>query len=524
MAEGLEQSEEQNNLMIITPSQLPEVNVEGVSRRHSVGSMLQQERSVIDAIQRPGSSKRGRDDDEEEDKWVKVGRFGKRNRSHRGSSVEENIEVKIEAYITSANELPKQFAFARFLKENNISEILHIKYMNPYKIWIHFGNERSLDKLSTCQTAVDNGWKVYKTLEVSSSYGVIRKVELDLNDEEVKKSITSDVELLVAKRLARRSDDGSGWTPSECVRLCFRGSSLPPYIYVYGIRVKVDPYTFPVTQCSLCWTFGHPRKMCPRKKVVCPKCSKHHENCETTTFVCVNCNGNHIALSKKCPAYLKERKLRTIMADFNCTYRRALTMYVAEMSPSKNEASPDLGRSRSHSNARTFYPRLGHSMEDIEFRLDIPEPQPSTSYASAVINASSPNNKRKLSKDTEQEKKLTERPKKSKENKKKVHKQQISEGFMHEWECICSDSDCAASSDKMPNNEKCQERIGRRRTDKQENTSFDKIFTTLKNIFFNYQDTIENKIIAAVKLGTEWLVSFLAKHFRDLPFIKSFLS
>ncbi|CAG5020343.1 unnamed protein product [Parnassius apollo] len=62
---------------------------------------------------------------------------------------------------------------------------------------------------------------------------------------------------------------------------------------------------------------------------MCPKCGGEHENCDTKTFKCVNCSGSHMALAETCPAYLKERRLRELMAEFNCTYRRALTIYVA---------------------------------------------------------------------------------------------------------------------------------------------------------------------------------------------------
>ncbi|CAG4992193.1 unnamed protein product [Parnassius apollo] len=62
---------------------------------------------------------------------------------------------------------------------------------------------------------------------------------------------------------------------------------------------------------------------------MCPKCGGEHENCDTKTFKCVNCSGTHMALARTCPAYLKERRVRELMAEFNCTYRRALIIYVA---------------------------------------------------------------------------------------------------------------------------------------------------------------------------------------------------
>ncbi|CAG4956134.1 unnamed protein product [Parnassius apollo] len=74
---------------------------------------------------------------------------------------------------------------------------------------------------------------------------------------------------------------------------------------------------------------GSHSQVCPFKKTICPKCGGEYDNCDTKTFKCVNCSGCHMALARTCPAYLKERRLRELMAEFNCTYRRALTIYVA---------------------------------------------------------------------------------------------------------------------------------------------------------------------------------------------------
>lgn len=466
-------------------------------------------------------TKRGREEDE--DLWTQVRRYGKRI-SRRGSYEKtDEVEIKMEAYITSAGtELPKQFAFARFLKDNMITDVLHIKFINPYKILIQLENEVSLEKLMTCQAAIDKGWRIHKALEVESSYGVIRKVEIDLEEEEILKNISCVAELLSVKRLARRSNDGTGWSASECVRLCFKGSSLPPYVYVHGIRVRVEPYTFPVTQCSLCWAFGHPRKMCPRKKVVCPKCSKHHENCEAATFVCVNCTGNHIALSKKCPVYLKERKIRSIMADFNCTYRKALTMYVPEMNPVQPDSEsidfPLL------SQAKTQRTKLGPSVEDQDFNLDMLESQATSTYATAV-KSTCPNNKERHPKELNQNKNEPgkNKKKKNKQDNKNTHNQTVNDLFTYDWDCCCSDSDCGVGPEKDTNEMNTHERKERRRIIHEEKSSFQKLLETLNQIFFRQQGTFLDKFKTAAKIGIKWLVSFLAKHLSDLPFIKYFL-
>lgn len=75
--------------------------------------------------------KRMRDDgsseiDEEEDKqweWHTVTRSGKKGKKiHK-----EDVEV----YVSSLEILPKQFAMARFLKENGITSKRRVKYLSP---------------------------------------------------------------------------------------------------------------------------------------------------------------------------------------------------------------------------------------------------------------------------------------------------------------------------------------------------------------------------------------------------------
>ncbi|KAL4713731.1 hypothetical protein ACJJTC_004262 [Scirpophaga incertulas] len=152
--------------------------------------------------------------------------------------------------------------------------------------WTVVNDEDSAITLKECSELLDMGWRIQKAMEVSQSYGVIRDVDLDLSDEEVFNNIScpEPAVLISSKRLSRRSPNNDGWTPCETVKLCFKGSALPPYVLIYDMRVKVEPYVFPVTQCSHCWKMGHSFKMCPTKKIVCPKCGNNHANCESTTF------------------------------------------------------------------------------------------------------------------------------------------------------------------------------------------------------------------------------------------------
>lgn len=278
---------------------------------------------------------------------------------------QEMIEEEAQVLATCSNIMPKQFALAKLFQQHNVNGIRRVKYVHQYKILITFENITHADRFIQCQAFSELGWRCRKTTEVGISFGIIRDIDLEVTEEDIMKNICCDVDLLYAKRLNKRNYNGgvaSGWIQCEAIRLAFRGPALPAYVSIHGMRVKVIPYVFPVTQCSRCWKFGHTRLLCSSTKVVCPKCTKNHENCESTSFRCVNCTGNHMALQKICPVFKKEKILRELMSDFNCTYRKALTLYVPP--------SPILGKQQSQDQMPIDVSRLQKSQMETERAIE----------------------------------------------------------------------------------------------------------------------------------------------------------
>ncbi|XP_053624904.1 uncharacterized protein LOC128683366 [Plodia interpunctella] len=265
-----------------------------------------------------------------------------RSNSHKGqvepSRGESQYIERYEVCITSLEILPKQMAMAKLLRGENISNILRIKYKSPYKVLIQVEDEETAEKLLGCQKILNMGCRCQMTTETSFCYGIVKNVDLDMTEKDLVDVVESSAEVVSIKRLNRIDADGK-WVPSETIRLCFKGTILPPYITAYGCRFKVDTYIFPVTQCSGCWKFGHVVKFCPTKKIVCPKCGENHENCEIKEFSCANCKGSHLALDKICPIYQKEKLIRSIMSKNNTTYRKALLIYKEEMAEKEESES-----------------------------------------------------------------------------------------------------------------------------------------------------------------------------------------
>lgn len=318
---GDNRNEEVNNSLEVTA----EINLCGAIMSSEGKMQLHEEMSS--SVGR----KRSRPVDEEEI-WTEVGRKGKVMARSLNNGIERQPEEQIEISMTSRKEkLPKQIGLARILKKENILDVAQIKYVSAYKILFKFHNEDSAEKLIRCQYFIEKEYKCQKTFEVGVSYGVLKNIDLDLSEEDISQFLESDIPIIGIKRLQRRKYESDVFEDSESIRLCFKGPELPSYVYTYGTKVKVEPYVFSVTQCSNCWRFGHNHKTCSNK-IACPKCGKSHPNCETTTFKCVNCSGQHMSLAKVCPVYLQERKLRKIMAEQNCTYKKAQSMNVPPVS------------------------------------------------------------------------------------------------------------------------------------------------------------------------------------------------
>lgn len=248
---------------------------------------------------------------------------------------EANNEMKYEVCITSTENLPKQMALARLLRCQNIKNIIRIKYKSYNKVLIQFQEKEDANKLLQCKTILDMGWRCQFVNELSLSYGVVRGVDLDLNEKDILDILECTTEIVSVKRLRRMNSEGK-WIESESVRVCFQGKNLPSYLYAYDCRLKVEPYVFPVTQCSGCWQFGHVTKYCPTKKRLCPKCGGGHENCSISEIVCLNCKGNHLVLDKTCPLFLKEKTIRYIMSMEQVTYRKALQIFLEKQRGSIN--------------------------------------------------------------------------------------------------------------------------------------------------------------------------------------------
>ncbi|XP_046976363.1 uncharacterized protein LOC124542460 [Vanessa cardui] len=446
------------------------------------------------------NARRKRQREDEEDSWTVYSRNKKQNRRKVSKNYLEEEEDKIEVCITSKDKIPKKIELARCLKNENIVSIYKVKYATPYKIFVLFDDEINAEKLVTSKAFQEKGWKCYKSQEVSLSYGTIKDIELDVDVKDIHGSISSDIDIISIKRLLRRDSQTSKWTESETIRLGFKGSSLPPYIYIHGMKVKVERYVFQVTQCSKCWRYGHTQKFCSSKKIICPKCAGNHSNCETTYYKCINCSGQHTAFLRTCPVYRKEKRIRELMAEFNCTYKRATTIYVPPSAPpSKVTLDED------------NFPVFTTQREPIEQR-DIDQPNESSkTYAEVTKSASEYRGYSKHTRKCDNTKKNTESPQKKRSRPRNTM----------DWDMS---SDSETNTQEMPNFKSAQKEdsySSNRRND--ESLSFKLLLEKLRRIIFSRRSPLNDKIMQACELMWNWAITWCINKITEFPVLKNIM-
>lgn len=171
--------------------------------------------------------KRQREMDQNE-VWSIVGRKGKRQARIDSNNSELIIsQEKFEVSISSNDKLLKQIALARMLKAENIQNIVRVKYVNQFKAFIQFDDDINAAKLLSCKSLLDKGFRLQKTYEIGKSFGIIRDIDLDLTDDQLKEMIKCDTPILSVRRQRRRNFESNEWEMTEVVQVCFSGPSLP---------------------------------------------------------------------------------------------------------------------------------------------------------------------------------------------------------------------------------------------------------------------------------------------------------
>lgn len=188
-----------------------------------------------------------------------------------------------------------------------------------------------------------------------------------------------------------------------------------------------------------------------------------------------------MAMAKICPVFLKEKKIRELMAELNCSYKKALTFYVPPM-PHLIDISQD---------PPLQTPRP--VQHDTPIPMDDVTPENATnSYANITKETSSSPNK------------------KSKAEKRRNKKQTMKDKENDVFECVSETSEVDIEIEEPPNE--------RNRPEAMEQSSWQRLLNKLKQKLFEEQNhSWEDKIKGCVNIVFGEILSWLMKLIADKP-------
>lgn len=164
-----------------------------------------------------------------------------------------------------------------------------------------------------------DGIKVHPHIPLGkeSSTGVIYDVDETIADTDLSILIKPATENTVIANVFRLGT-------SRCVKIVFKGESLPTHVKVGHFRHAVRPFVPKPLQCWKCMKLGHVSSVC-KNTSVCSRCTGPHttDTCEASVLKCTNCSGPHDASSKECPLIRKEMAILKKMVRDNSSHREA---------------------------------------------------------------------------------------------------------------------------------------------------------------------------------------------------------
>lgn len=142
--------------------------------------------------------------------------------------------------------------------------------------------------------------------------GIIFDVRTEISEQELLKEIISPVPILEVIRVMRKDEDR---IPTKSVKLIFEGLNIHSEIVYMYTKIKVK-YFIPFAQCYRCFRFNHFAQLCKNKDSLCPLCGEAHDRkVDCTKKFCKNCEGEHEATFKDCPARIKAHTIKKITIE-----------------------------------------------------------------------------------------------------------------------------------------------------------------------------------------------------------------
>ncbi|CAG4995415.1 unnamed protein product [Parnassius apollo] len=120
----------------------------------------------------------------------------------------QRLEEYYVVCVTSLQCLPKQIGLAKLLKSENIINVMKIRYKSPYKVLVQFQKLEDAYQLINCKKILDLGYHCRIVNETHLSFGVVKGIDIGIEEQEILENLSSSCEISSVKRLKRLDING----------------------------------------------------------------------------------------------------------------------------------------------------------------------------------------------------------------------------------------------------------------------------------------------------------------------------
>ena len=118
--------------------------------------------------------------------------------------------------------------------------------------------------------------------------------------------------------------------------LTIKGQTIPKKINIGYLKKEIRPYIPNPQRYFQCQKFGHTKSSC-KGKAVCAGCGEGHnlDDCQNEPK-CMNCQGDHVAISRDCPKWKIEKDIVTLKYTEKISFADARKRLQPSFDPSKD--------------------------------------------------------------------------------------------------------------------------------------------------------------------------------------------
>ena len=170
--------------------------------------------------------------------------------------------------------------------------------------------------------------KVSPHRTLNSSKFVIKCEELDtMEEDEIKKELQPQG-IIAVKRISIRC---------SLYVLTIKGQNIPKKNNIGYLKKETRPYIPNPQRCFQCQKFGHTKNSCKGKAVWAGSGEEGYnlDDCQNEPK-CVNCQGDHVAISRDCPKWKIEKDIVTLKYTEKISFADARKRLQPSFDPSKD--------------------------------------------------------------------------------------------------------------------------------------------------------------------------------------------